>query len=110
MQKLTKLKISSISFLLRVDPYLKETGVKDSKQEVIKVVSLNKMVEQLPVYQISLNSSRSLMHYAPLVFFGHDDDFVFNIPFNIISRVERKTIVTQTYFWNPCLGATWTPL
>ena len=26
------------------------------------------------------------------------------------SRVERKTIVTQTYFWNPCLGATWTPL
>ena len=27
-----------------------------------------------------------------------------------ISRVERKTIVTQTYFWNPCLGATWTPL
>ena len=27
-----------------------------------------------------------------------------------ISRVERKTMVTQTYFWNPCLGATWTPL
>ena len=27
-----------------------------------------------------------------------------------ISRVERKTIVTQTYFWNPCLGATWTSL
>ena len=26
------------------------------------------------------------------------------------SRVERKTMVTQTYFWNPCLGATWTPL
>ena len=26
------------------------------------------------------------------------------------SRVERKTIVTQTYFWNPCLGAAWTPL
>ena len=25
-------------------------------------------------------------------------------------RVERKTMVTQTYFWNPCLGATWTPL
>ena len=23
----------------------------------------------------------------------------------LISRVERKTIVTQTYFWNPCLGA-----
>ena len=22
------------------------------------------------------------------------------------SRVERETIVTQTYFWNPCLGAT----
>ena len=22
-----------------------------------------------------------------------------------ISRVERKTIVTQIYFWNPCLGA-----
>ena len=27
-----------------------------------------------------------------------------------ISRVERKTMVTQTYFWNPCLVATWTPL
>ena len=27
-----------------------------------------------------------------------------------ISRVERKTMVTQTYFWNPFLGATWTPL
>ena len=26
------------------------------------------------------------------------------------SRVERKTVVTQTYFWNPCLGATLTPL
>ena len=29
---------------------------------------------------------------------------------NVISRVERKTMVTQTYFWNPCLEATWTPL
>ena len=27
-----------------------------------------------------------------------------------MSRVERKTMVTQTYFCNPCLGATWTPL
>ena len=23
------------------------------------------------------------------------------------SRVERKTVVTQTYFWNPCLGGNW---
>ena len=33
-----------------------------------------------------------------------------NLRFGSRSRVERKTMVTQTYFWNPCLGATWTPL
>ena len=27
-----------------------------------------------------------------------------------ISRVERKTVVTQTYFLNPYLGAILTPL
>ena len=36
----------------------------------------------------------------------------YNVPYEICSksRVERKTMVTRTYFLNPCLGATWTPL
>ena len=34
--------------------------------------------------------------------------FLFHLFLN--SRVERKTVVTQTYFLNACLGATLTPL
>ena len=64
----------------------------------------------------------TLMVNVPMCYATAEYLFIFTCKLNVsnyekkkkkkkdYTEVERKTIVTQTYFWNPCLGATWTPL